>query len=416
MKHSGRLLGRSVTLFLWMATGAFLPEGGLLTPERAEAIPAFARRYEISCHSCHEYRYPRLNAFGKRFRENGFQLPRGGEDPIRARRMVEPGTSAERLTLFKEMPLSFRGQVFGIVPRDAEAQGRPLYSNQLFSFLMGGGSVAEDVSFFFSWTPFPDSLLHHLRVGLHNIAEERLGSGSLNIRAGALFLLDFQRPSHRFLAPGPAPAGGVTVGRNLFRLDDANLGIELYGRPKWGPLLYEVALVAGDPGETETDRDDWKDLFGRLSYIFFQNSDHEVTLGTFGYLGRSDIVGDIGGIDLAQRDDFWIGGADIEIDIERFNLFAMGYFRHDGDPLPTGESVDLAALRIEGIWGITRRLVSSIRYEEVFSSDEESVRARQLIPYLSWEIATNVTVAAAWRQNLRDSAQSSGVLYLDAVF
>lgn len=40
----------------------------------AEAIPAFARKYDISCNVCHT-RQPRLNPYGQRFMENGYQLP-----------------------------------------------------------------------------------------------------------------------------------------------------------------------------------------------------------------------------------------------------------------------------------------------------------------------------------------------------
>jgi len=40
----------------------------------AQAIPAFARKYEVSCNVCHT-RQPRLNTFGQRFLENGYQLP-----------------------------------------------------------------------------------------------------------------------------------------------------------------------------------------------------------------------------------------------------------------------------------------------------------------------------------------------------
>jgi len=40
----------------------------------ASAVPAFARKYEMSCNVCHT-RQPRLNPYGQRFMENGYQLP-----------------------------------------------------------------------------------------------------------------------------------------------------------------------------------------------------------------------------------------------------------------------------------------------------------------------------------------------------
>ena len=40
----------------------------------AEAIPPFARKYKVNCNVCH-VRWPRLNAFGEQFLENGYQMP-----------------------------------------------------------------------------------------------------------------------------------------------------------------------------------------------------------------------------------------------------------------------------------------------------------------------------------------------------
>ncbi len=46
----------------------------LLLAPRAEAIPAFARKYETSCQTCHTV-FPKLNAFGTAFRLNGYRMP-----------------------------------------------------------------------------------------------------------------------------------------------------------------------------------------------------------------------------------------------------------------------------------------------------------------------------------------------------
>ncbi len=390
----------------------------LVAPAEASAIPAFARRYETTCHSCHQFHYPRLNSFGRRFRENGYQYPDGAEDPARAKRMVEPGTLAEVLTVFKEVPLSLRAQVFGVGRADAPKRDQPIFDYRLFSFLIGGGSVAKDVSFFFTWTPFPDPSVHQARIGLHNIGKRWLGEGSLNVRAGALFLLDFQRPGHRFLAPGPNSVSGVTVGMNGFNLDEPTLGVHVYGRPLSGPLLYEVALVSGDHDEAFTDRDDWKDVFARLSYTLFFNSQHEVTVGTFGYRGRSDIEANIGGIDLAFRDDFYIAGLDLEVDVGPLNLTGMAYYSRHSDPSPERESVEFSAVRAEAFWQITSTWVTSLRYEQVIAAAEHSeMRRQQIAPHLTYVIATNVLATVAWRYDLLAPRRgSSWVGVLESTF
>lgn len=47
----------------------------------ALAIPAFARKYNVSCAACHEA-WPKLNDQGKAFQDNGFQFGTGKDDPI----------------------------------------------------------------------------------------------------------------------------------------------------------------------------------------------------------------------------------------------------------------------------------------------------------------------------------------------
>jgi hypothetical protein len=45
------------------------------------AIPAFARKYGVRCTACHEA-WPKLNDFGRAFRDNGYQMLLGKDDPV----------------------------------------------------------------------------------------------------------------------------------------------------------------------------------------------------------------------------------------------------------------------------------------------------------------------------------------------
>src|SRR5664279_6538073 len=46
------------------------------------AIPAFSRMYGTSCSTCH-VDFPKLNDFGKAFKDAGFKFPKGDEDFIK---------------------------------------------------------------------------------------------------------------------------------------------------------------------------------------------------------------------------------------------------------------------------------------------------------------------------------------------
>ena len=74
-----------------------------LIPTDSIAIPAFARKYQISCQVCHSPAMPRLKAFGEEFAGNGFRLTEY-ESP----RYFIQQVGDDRLSLFREVPLAFR--------------------------------------------------------------------------------------------------------------------------------------------------------------------------------------------------------------------------------------------------------------------------------------------------------------------
>ena len=69
-----------------------------------QAMPVFARQYDLSCNTCHAA-YPRLNAFGEQFRENNFRLPNW-------RGKTTVNTGDDMLALPKTVPLAIRAQAF----------------------------------------------------------------------------------------------------------------------------------------------------------------------------------------------------------------------------------------------------------------------------------------------------------------
>jgi hypothetical protein len=72
------MLRRTSILTVVAGVLALIALSCLLLPHEAQAIPAFARKYDVNCTACHTAP-PALNTFGQRFLENGYQLP-GTED------------------------------------------------------------------------------------------------------------------------------------------------------------------------------------------------------------------------------------------------------------------------------------------------------------------------------------------------
>ncbi len=69
----------------------------------ASAMPAFARKYEMSCAACHSA-FPKLNQFGEHFAANNMRLPNWKDGTLSG--------GDERLALPKELPLAVRAQAY----------------------------------------------------------------------------------------------------------------------------------------------------------------------------------------------------------------------------------------------------------------------------------------------------------------
>ena len=129
-------LARSSTLAA-LAVLLLLP----LVPREAEAIPAFARKYRVTCALCHAP-FPRLTAFGEEFAGNGFQLARG-ETPLDTLSTGDP-----MLRLQREIPLAIRLDAY----LSGLSGGGDVVSTDLKTpwaiKLLTGGQVTDDVSYY----------------------------------------------------------------------------------------------------------------------------------------------------------------------------------------------------------------------------------------------------------------------------
>ncbi|MBI2069497.1 MAG: hypothetical protein HYT79_02765 [Elusimicrobia bacterium] len=108
---------------------------------QAEAVPAYARKYGISCSQCHSA-FPLLNDYGREFKNNGYVRERAKEAgaKIEASDMFLPSTFPWG-GLVKARPLD--RQKSGGKPR--QAQNRALHEIELF---VADGSIAKGFSYF----------------------------------------------------------------------------------------------------------------------------------------------------------------------------------------------------------------------------------------------------------------------------
>jgi hypothetical protein len=108
----------------------------------AEAIPAFARKYRVSCAMCHAP-IPRLNAFGEQFASNGFEFA-PGEEP---RDTIATGDSLLRLQQMLPLAVRFDAYVTALSRRH-KGQASVDQMVPWVVKVLSGGQVADRISYY----------------------------------------------------------------------------------------------------------------------------------------------------------------------------------------------------------------------------------------------------------------------------
>lgn len=117
----------------------------MLIPLSSEAVPAFARKYDLSCTSCHT-KPPRLNPFGEAFNMSGFNIPatvKGGE--VKKKRKV--GRVRLETSLLNIFAVRVLGSLVEYVDNHDEPEANIGFPQEIELFL--AGTLTNEISYFF---------------------------------------------------------------------------------------------------------------------------------------------------------------------------------------------------------------------------------------------------------------------------
>lgn len=112
----------------------------VITSEIANAIPAFARKYSMTCKTCHSP-MPKLKPYGGEFAGNGFKLP----DKDAPRYFLETGDN--ELSLIRDFPVAVRFDghlTYNYGNSENSDLGVPFILK-----LISGGEIAKDMAYYF---------------------------------------------------------------------------------------------------------------------------------------------------------------------------------------------------------------------------------------------------------------------------
>jgi hypothetical protein len=113
----------------------------LLPARNCFALPAFARKYQISCQVCHSPVFPRLKAFGEDFAGDGFRMTKY-ESP---RYFIQTGD--DKLSLFRELPIAIR--MDGFATSNFEKSHKTEFASPYILKLLSGGELSDKLSYYF---------------------------------------------------------------------------------------------------------------------------------------------------------------------------------------------------------------------------------------------------------------------------
>lgn len=274
------------------------------------AIPAFARKYNMTCKTCHSP-FPKLKAYGEEFAANGFVL----KDQDATRYFVETGD--EKLSLVRDLPLAVR--VEGHLTFNEDKTKQSDFKSPLAFKLLSGGAIFKNVSYY---------VYYILEEGNAGKLEDaflmfnNLFGSELDFYAGQFQVSDPLFKRELRLTRDDYDIYKVKVGSSNVNLTYDRGIILSYGFDTGTDITLEIlnGNGIGKLANGNFDNDKHKNFMGRIS----QDVNQHLRIGGFGYLGKEE-VNDV-------VNDLWMVGPDATISFDPLELNVQYVERRDKDP------------------------------------------------------------------------------------
>jgi hypothetical protein len=374
----GRVLNTSIVASL---AAVVVVMGVMLSSvPKTSAIPAFSRKYQTSCTTCHN-NYPELNDFGEAFKKNGFKFPKDDESFIKEA-VVMLGAKAQKEAFPGAVypgeipgfvPIAFRyegnftlnrKQPAGVIQQNGFAPRTDLFAPNTFT-IISAGSFGQNLSFWIdddisvgganSDGGLGDGWLKYSDLG-HGIG---LPKNALNVRFGQFELdLPFTQARTIYLSPydiygEPNVAGSLGTANNQSIFGSPQRGIEFGGTPNNGNFDWSVAVTNGS--NTDPTARSSKDVYVRVSQKFNLERDPEsrngiraagptgprdhtsIRAGFFYNYGKNQQNQDgllFPGLATIEEPFYRVGG-DLRFKYRKLEMYGLGMFGHDDNHIVT---------------------------------------------------------------------------------
>ena len=451
----------SVAAIVALALGA--------TAADAVAVPAFARKYQTSCQTCHVV-FPKLNAFGEAFRLRGYRMPGETEEMVKQPPVSLGAPAYKKLwpqsvwpgELSSSVPLAVNVKLADVNTSSLNSDGSVTTVNNDMQFpqevnIFGAGTLGDHVSYFTEVTfgeeadgsvttelehadvafdsPFGPEDLFHFRLGklAPNVFDGFQGMW-ISTDAGIDSLFNYNPVG----VHGGTGLGADEVSPSPVSLPALVQGIEAYGiirhRALW---VAGVANGTGPSAGGNFDGNNAKDVYARFDYkvggmgldgdtggqpyVPDKNwRDNSLRLGVFTYRGDGSQIDipvtlDDGTTMNLQDRKFLRTGAYVSLFVQDLNVF--GAYVHGTDTLDTFDpetaalltsvSPDWDAWFTQADYVIYPWLQASARYETLTPADRTVPSLRTGVFNLSALVRANVKAMLEYQRDLRTGENHS---------
>lgn len=313
-----------------LSSGLFIILSLTLLQKEASAVPVFARKYQTSCTTCH-VGFPKLNAFGESFRDNGYRLPNDEvfvkEPPVwlgsEAYKRVWPNAVWPG-SVPSDVPIALR--VIGQATFDASKSTKAGHAQNDLEFpheieLNSLGTMGDNLAFNLGYAIQDEegrSSIERVFLEYNDILSGKFGipNDLLNMRLGLIdpMAMPFSADNQYLTTEAPALYNFRISSSAQPRIRDSQTGIEMFGivdkRLRYATGVVNGVARDGATGEF-TDNNNAKDVYARTEYklgglpfsgaadsgtgdqlgsgFSYFDQGPALTLGTTGYYGINQI-------------------------------------------------------------------------------------------------------------------------------
>ena len=368
------------------------------------AIPAFARKYKMSCKTCHSP-FPTLKAYGNEFAGNGFQL----KDKDAPRYYVDTGD--DDLSLLRELPVALRFE--GYVTYNIRNSERADFTAPWILKLLSGGSITKDISYYFyfffsergeiagiedAFLMFNDLFSTELdfMIGQYQVSDP-LFKRELRLTFDD-YVIYLVRPGYSNI--------NLAYDRGVMFNYGFNSGTNINLQVLNGTGIGQATLFRA------FDKDKYKNVFTAIS----QDLGEHFRIGVSGYYGNELIENP--DTQLTSKNELWMAGVDASASAGPLELNLQYVERRDKNPyaLSSPQDINTRGGFAEMIYrpdGDESKWYGVLLYNKV-DSDNQEIKWESLAFHLGYLVRRNIRIVGEYSYNIHEKFGRIGVGFITA--